>query len=164
MDEAKHKAAIVGDLARLKSTWSKVHVSITREAEEKERAIQQTAEEVARLAREERARQIERVGIIHSAVARVMNECGPGFKFIPQTERDPSLIRIMYEPTGDELWVTERSDDTFRIVVMREDHECFAHDTQKSAVFTEEAIMTICLDLLLTANRKHVPSQEGRIL
>jgi len=35
MDEAKHKAAIVGDLARLKSTWSKVHVSITREAEEK---------------------------------------------------------------------------------------------------------------------------------
>jgi len=166
MDEAKHKAAILGDLARLKSTWGKVQASIAQEKEEAECARQRAVEEEARKAREAMALQIRKVEIVHSAFGRVVAECGPGFKVVSLTDRDPALVRLVFEPTGDDLWVTEpKKDGHFIVSVMRKDREVFSQDTQFTALFTEEAIMSICMELLLSANRKHVPPMpEGRIL
>lgn len=165
MDEAKHKAAILGDLARLKSTWGKVQASIAQEKEEAERARQRATEEANRQAREAELFKAKQRDLVESAVMRVMNECGPGFKRVDISERDPALVRIVYEPTEDELWVSERMNNVFLISVMRRDRQSFSQDTQFTALFTEEAIMSICMELLLNANRKHVPPMtEGRIL
>ena len=151
MDEAKRRAAIVGNLARLKSTWGKVQESIAQEREEAERKIRE-AEEA----------KVKRREIVTAAVARVMNECGPGFKFV-NAVGSGALVRILYEPTCDERWVTEqRQDGHFGISVMRTDRQCFSHDTAYLSLYTEEAVMGLCLELLMNANRKHVPKQPGR--
>jgi len=166
MDEAKHKAAILGDLARLKSTWGKVQASIAQEKEEAECARQRAVEEEARKAREAMVLQIRKVEIVHSAFGRVVAECGPGFKRIDLSDRDPALVRLRFEPTGDELWVTEpKKDGLFLISVMRADRQAFSQNTEFLSTFTEEAIMTICMKLMLNAHRKYIPAQpEGRIL
>jgi len=94
-----------------------------------------------------------------------VKECGPGFKIVAQTDRDPALVRLQFEPTDDELWVTERTGGVFLISVMRQDRQAFSQNTEFLSTFTEEAIMTICMELMLNAHRKYIPAQpEGRIL
>lgn len=162
MNDEKQRAMVLGDLARLKATWSKVEESIAEESEVKERA----AAEAQRKREEEAKRRDNRRETVRKATERLIVEVGGFTRLLDHA----STTRLLHISTNDTLSINEGPGGTFLIFIDADSNNLArscGNTSDLQEPLTEEAVMARILEIFIQRHRDYLPkdrAQEGRIL